>query len=408
MLRYVRKLLLKMSFHLHPLRTRRLVALFFLWVAGAWIALVNGQPLFHVDSTAYVRGPDFAVVYFLGSKFATSWTQVRTLQGLEEREHHVKNDVSDSSEVGLNSPFDKAIISGRSIYYGALLYLSHVSSHLWLAVFAQAAIFVYLSYTLTFKCLRLSFFTFVCASSIALIASPLPFFTSLLMPDVFASFLIIGLAILFAFWDSLQLRDQIILFCIILYSALTHTSHLLLLIATASFFALGWLLIGRKAASFGSVRDRLVILAILCVSGLLGEFAFSYAVRHTIGVDPIRPPFAMARSIADGPGYRFLQNNCTNKTYAVCKYVDRLPVAAGTFLWSKNPAEGVFSVADLPTRTALSLEQTSFLIDVFKFDPAGVITSATKNFVRQLSRVGLDALFQNQESLQGLRGKTTD
>jgi len=201
------------------------------------------------------------------------------------------------------------------------------------------------------------------------------------------------------------LRDQIILFCIILYSALTHTSHLLLLIATASFFVLGWLLIGRKAASFSSIRDRLVILAILCVSGLLGEFAFSYAVRHTIGVDPIRPPFAMARSIADGPGYRFLQNNCTNKTYAVCKYVDRLPVAAGTFLWSKNPAEGVFSVADLPTRTALSLEQTSFLIDVFKFDPAGVITSAIKNFVRQLSRVGLDALFQNQESLQGFEGK---
>jgi hypothetical protein len=191
------------------------------------------------------------------------------------------------------------------------------------------------------------------------------------------------------------------LFSIILYSALTHTSHLLLLICTVPIFALICFLAERKAASFGTLRNRLVVLLALSLTGLLGEFAFSYGVRHTIGADPIRPPFVMARIIADGPGYKFLQKNCANKAYAVCKYIDRLPVSSGAFLWSTSPTEGVFRVADLPTRIALSSEQTSFAIDVFRFDPVGVITNATKTFLRQFFRIGLDALFLNQESLQG-------
>ena len=383
----------------------RLIALFLLLMASAWVALVNGQPLFMADSTAYVRGPDFAIVYFLGPKFATSWTQQRTLQGLEQHQITDHNDGSRNRETSLNSPFDKAILAGRSIYYGGLLYLSHLTSYLWLAVFTQAAIFLYLSYTLVFKCLRLSFFTFECVTSTILVATPLSFFISFLMPDVFASYLILGLATLVGFWSSLKLRDQAILFSIILYSALTHTSHLLLLIIVVSIFALICIFTERKAAVFGSLRNRLIVLLALSLTGILGEFAFSYGAQHTIGIDPIRPPFVMARLIADGPGYQFLQKNCATKTYTVCKYIDRLPVSSDIFLWSTSPTEGVFNVADLPTRIALSSEQTSFAIDVLRFDPVGVITNATRNFLRQFFMIGLDEFIIDQQRLQSFETK---
>src|SRR5690242_2336735 len=116
-------------------------------MASAWVALVNGQPLFMSDSTAYVRGPDFAVVYFLGDKFATALTQKRTLEGLRPTTNDQATKPA-AQETRLNSPFDKAILSGRSIYYGALLYLGHLTSYFWLSVFLQGAIFIYLSYTL--------------------------------------------------------------------------------------------------------------------------------------------------------------------------------------------------------------------------------------------------------------------
>ena len=388
----------------HPIGKRlviinRLVGFFFLLLASAWVALVNGQPLINSDTTAYVRGADFAIVYFLGPKFATSWTQERTLQGVEQRQQHDVHEVKAGGEVSLDSPFDKTVMAGRSIYYGALLYLGHISGQFWLVVFTQAAIFLYLSHTLIIKCLRLSFVSFACVTAITLVATPLSFFISVLMPDVFAGFLILSVVILIASWNSLGSRDKVILSFIVLYSALAHTSHLLLLIWMVLIFAIISVFVERDANSHRPVRNSLALLFALSLVGIFGELAFSYGVRHTIGVDPIRPPFLMARMIADGPGYKFLQENCAKKAYAVCQYIDRLPVSGGEFLWSTSPTNGVFSVADLPTRAALSSEQTSFAIDVFRFDPVGVIASATRDFFHQFFKITLDSFFLNKEAL---------
>ena len=70
-------------------------------------------------------------------------------------------------------------------------------------------------------------------------------------------------------------------------------------------------------------------------------------------------------------------------------------------MWSDSPTNGVFRVADLPTRRALSSEQTSFAIDVFRFDPVGVIASATRDFVRQFFKITLNSFFLNEEALKG-------
>ena len=377
----------------------RYVGVFVLLLASAWVALVNGQPLFNIDTPAYVRGADFAVVYFLGPKFATSWTQDRTRQGMEQRQKHEVHEVKNGGEVRLNSPFDQAVIAGRSIYYGALLYVGHISSEFWLVVFTQAAVFLYLSYTLMIKCLRLSFVSFVCVTAIILAATPVSFFISVLMPDVFAGFLIVSVVIVIAFWDTLKPRDKVILCFVILYSALTHTSHLVLLIWVVSVLAIISFLVGWNAKSHRPVRSSLAVLLALGLVGILGELGFSYAVRDAIGVDPIRPPFLMSRMIADGPGYQFLRENCATKPYTVCKYLDHLPVSGGEFLWSVSPTNGVFSVADLPTRRALSSEQASFAIDVFRFDPAGVIASAASDFFRQFFKITLDSFYLNEKDL---------
>ena len=384
----------------------RLTALFLLLMASAWVALVNGQPLFISDTTAYVRGPDFAAVYFLGKNFATSWTQERTLQGNENPKN---GDATSTSASGsrLNSPFDSAIMAGRSIYYGALLYVAHVTSYLWLAVFAQATIFLYLCYTFVIKCLRLSFFTFVCATTITLAITPLSFFISLLVPDVFASFLILSVAILVSFWDSLKFSDKSILLVIILYSSLTHTSHLLLLVCLTPFFALFWLLSKRSIPFKARLRVPGALLVLVFVA-VCGQLIFSIASRYTINADPIQPPFVTARIIADGPGYQFLQNNCTQKTYVVCKYIERLPTPSNIFLWSTDPERGIFGIADLPTRAALSSEQPSFLFDVFRSNPVAVLTGAASNFGSQLVLIGINEFFIDREQLQNLKNKLPD
>ena len=382
----------------------RLIAVFLLLMASAWVALANGQPLFMADTSAYVRGPDFAAVYLFGDKVATSWTQERTLHRAEHSSQHV-NSESPDKDMSLNAPFDKAVLSGRSIFYGALLYIGHLTSQLWLSVFAQAAIFLYLSYTLVIKCLRLSFLTFFCATSAIVIITPVSFFISLLMPDVFASFLILATIILAGFWDALKPRDRIIVSAIILYSALTHTSHLLLLIFLGAVFACTCYITERNTKTFRSFSKRATVLTAIILIGFLGELAFLFGAHYTVGADPVRPPFVMARVIADGPGYQFLQKHCATKHYVVCNYIDRLPTPSLTFLWSTDPKTGVFSVADLTTRAALSAEQNSFVFDVVRSDPIGLISSAAKNFIRQLTMVGLNEFFSDQKQLETFKAK---
>src|SRR5262245_49456121 len=100
---------------------KRLAALFLLLMASAWPALVNGHPF--PDTSNYVRGPDFTIVYFLGKQLATSWTQERTVQGVE---HPSRDKIAGSERnVGFNSPFDKAVLAGRPIYYGATRFKMH-------------------------------------------------------------------------------------------------------------------------------------------------------------------------------------------------------------------------------------------------------------------------------------------
>jgi putative flippase GtrA len=381
----------------------RLIALCTLLIASAWVALINGQPLFHPDSTAYLRGPDFAVVYFLGNKFSTSWTQQRTLEGDQNSTRHETGEPAVQGST-LNSPFDKIVLSGRSIYYGALLYLGHLTSSLWLSVFAQSAIFVYLSYTLVVTCLRFSVFTLLCLDLTVLAVTPLSFFVSNLMPDVFASFLILATIILLAFWNSIRLRERIVVSAILLYSALTHTSHLLLLLCLVIAFCIVFI-VKHRALLRGLFSVQGVVLIAVVLGAVLGEQAFLYGARLTIGADPIRPPFVMARLIADGPGYQFLKQNCATKTYVVCRYVDRFPITAPAFLWSTDPMKGVFSVADAATRSALSSEQTSFALDVMRFDPIGLIVNAGGNTIREYFSVGIDQFFLNQEQLQWAKGK---
>ena len=351
------------------------------------------------DTSAYVRGPDFAVVYLLGDKFASSWTQDRTLH--KENSHSDAQPVS-AQRVPLNSPFERTVLAGRSIYYGALLYLGHLTSYFWLSVFLQAAIFIYLTYIFTIKCAGLSFSKFVGVVSLVLIVTPASFFISFLMPDIFASFLILSAIILVGFWHKLRLHDKICVLAIPLLSVLFHTSHLLLL-GFIELALAGMYLIKRRTDFARMIFAPVLCLMAIIVLGIVGELGFSYATKLVVGVEPTRPPFLMARIIDDGPGYRFLKMNCPDKRYTACNYIDRLPTTAEDFLWSLDRSKGVYNLADVPTRKALASEQTSFVVDVFKSDPVGVITAAMKNTANQLLKVDLGQFFHTPAELEAYK-----
>jgi hypothetical protein len=387
----------------HPETLKRVIVLCILLIASIWVALVNGEPLFHPDTSTYVRGPDFAVVYFFGNKYASSWTQQRTFQRTLDIKTNGEHDKV-AQPTKLNSPFDKAILGGRSIYYGAMLYLGHLTSDLWLPVFVQGAIFVYLTYILIVICSRLSIYTLLWIDLATLAVTPASFDMSYLMPDIFASFVILATIIITFFWTTLKHRDRVAVSAIMLFSIFSHTTHLALLFCLAAVLFFFTLAFKNQNQLARLVNRRAAVLFLFFLCGVLGELAFIYGARLLIGAYPIRPPFLMARLIADGPGLQFLKEDCAKNNYTVCHYVSRLPMPAPAFLWNQDLKKGVFSVADLATRRALSSEQTRFALDVALFDPIGVIAGAVKNTIYEFMNVGIDTFFLDHRHLQKLRG----
>ncbi len=334
----------------------------------------------------------------LGDNFRSGWT--RKVDTGSARSAEENSRTAPVGQQAKQSTEPTVILSGRSIYYGIMLYLAHFISHFWIAVFIHSAIFVYLSYTLICSCFGLSFRSFALITFATLVLSPISFYISFLMPDILAAYLIIGTIILAVFWNSLSNRDRFITCLIILFSVLSHVTHIILLLGLICVVAISWLLLGGRNRTFASIGIPVSVLSAIVLAALLGEAAYNQGVRLTTGFSPIRPPFVMGRLIEDGPGYRFLQNNCTERTYIICRYLDHMPITSEDFLWSHDPKIGIFFPADRETRQALSSEERSFAFDVLLSMPFEQSLVSSKNAIRELFLVGLSEFYADRTRLE--------
>lgn len=373
-----------------------LLAIAFVAGLSTWVTVINGQPLFHPDTSAYLRGADYTVVHFFGDTFSTEWTQQRVL--------HLSATHNDLAAVTaptpLNSPLEKSVLAGRSIYYGFVLYIGELASKLWFPAVLQGIIFAYLTYTVAVTCLGIGLVGFILIDLAILLITPAGLFISYLMPDVFAGYLIISGLALAIFWNALQVRDKVCLFAILAFSVLAHSSHLLLLGGLSALIFISNVYSGRRPRP---IYNRILVLAL--VIGIAGETLFTLGTRLAIGAYPIRPPFLMARLIADGPGYQYLSKSCASTHYAVCKFMDRLPVSAPAFLWSMDPTTGVFSVADRATRRQLSSEQGKIALAILLAYPGQVVAHAISDSAKELVSVGLDNFLLNETQLSWAKAK---
>jgi hypothetical protein len=338
-------------------------ALVVLVIAFVWPALYNGQPFFFPDTTTYIRGADAGIQAAFGRKSAWS--------------------LPPDAPKSVSSIDDKTVLTGRSPYYGALLYLGDLTGGFWLTVLVQACA-VLGAMGLALRAARVPMWPQgrIIAACMA-VATTAPFFSSLLMPDVFAGVAILAAAVLLSARRRLPLRDYLLSLVLLVAATAFHDSHVLIL----------FVLLGAAAAYAVLMRSRanwigLSIILLALVIGILAQSAFFAAVRHVVGAAPLRPPFLMARTIEDGPGYRYIRATCPANGFKVCEFADRLPMMADDFLW-KSGSDGVFVSASPEARRELSDEQMRFLLAVIRYDPWGQLSASLKDATMQLTDLGL-------------------
>ncbi len=355
------------------------------WAILLWPPLLNGAPFLMADSTTYVRVAD-AAAYNL-TDHRTAWTGELFRKFAPQRHPPVAqvDEPSSAAEEGA-SPI---VLAGRSVYYGALPYLSYLLGSLWFTVAVQGLLAV-ACIALTLQALRdlqgrrATRVELLLLVSFLALLTPVGYFAGFLMPDITTPFAILATAHVLWTWSSMNRARRWFWAALLVFSLASHTSNLLMVGATAVALLV---LSPVRRLQLRTQPILLIVAAVLAAAAL--ETAFSFGVKSATGASPVRPPFLTARLVDDGPGYRHLREHCPQSGFVLCNYLDRLPQPSDNFLWDARPGAGVFSALPPAQARALAREQSRFVFAVVTDRPLEVVQSSLGAAARQAARAGL-------------------
>jgi hypothetical protein len=381
-------------------------ALMLLFPLLMWPAIVNGGPFFFPDTTAYVRSVDALAVKVLHRE--SDWTSYKTRNlSATSGPDTVPTNPKKVDHAPIASSQNPPVLAGRSPFYGALAYFGVLSGSFLTVVILQAiaAIGVLLGAVrhAIDPSKKRAFAIAACIMVLVATLTPLPYFVSMIMPDIFAGLAIVAAAVLGIGWRRERIHGRAAWFAVMAYAALTHSATTLILIALVFSVAIAALLFRGKIWAPAPIAATTIAAAALV--GLAGDAVFSYAVTRMTGQPPIRPPFMTARLTADGAGTDYLNSHCQTQKWLLCKYRNRLPLPSDDFLWRPDGKHGVFMTLPPAEARALAAEQPAFSLAVFKNDPIAVMRSSGKAVLEQASHVGFEEFTYPVQMMDGFAEK---
>lgn len=339
-----------------------------------WPALLNGGPFFMSDTISYIRGA--ASAFYRAFDVKSAWTG----QYFRVFGDAVSRPAIGAPAAAANVP---VTLSGRSVYYGALLFLCDFAGSLWTLVAVQSALGA-TTVVLTAKNIAGLMgedlgWNGLAVGALAALATPLGYFTGYLMPDVFGGFaLLAGVNLLFAEGGQSRLVRYYWV-ALLAYALAVHNSNPPVLVVTV----LAGLVYAWRHAIRLRAANLKAIAGCVCLAGL-AQLAFSHAVRTFTGAPPVQPPFLAARLIADGPGYSYLERHCSSERYVYCRTLEAGKLSSDILLWDENPNRSLFRGLSPQEQRVSAFQQRRFVLSVVKETPLWVFTTAAENGLRQL------------------------
>lgn len=365
-----------------------------------WPALWNRGPFYFLDTRTYIRSADAAINKITHTR--TDWTadddsaaSAKGSQAAPAAEQKLY-DIGQAKTRSLGEITKKGIMLGRSIYWGLLLYVGSVTGGFWLTIAVQSAS-ILLAIYLTLRTLRFPAWPTLVFVSIGLaLLSDAAFFSSLLLPDLFAGFAILGCAVLIAVQRRMGRTESAAWFLFLLGALLCHDSCILIAASLLGVAVIANLL----RRSWRNWRGLCIVLLALMTASA-GQFLVAYGIGRATHQAPLRFPMLEARLIADGPGTRYLRATCPQNHFTLCEYAGEFPISSEEFLYGTAPGKSVYEVATYERRRQLSAEQLRFALAVLRYDPMGVLRTGLQNTWTQflsfkLSNFNYDASFNDK------------
>jgi hypothetical protein len=308
----------------------------------AWPSLYNGFPLLYPDSMSYLDGGRIVL---------------RVL---------FQHGVSPQAYI-------------RSLIYGLSILPFHWNVSPWGVVVLNALLTAYVIWLVVRSILprRTVMNYFVLILSLSLFTS-LGWFVSWVMPDILGPVLYLSIYLLVFAYKDFSSAELLAIILIAGWSVCSHITHLPIAAGLCIF------LIPMLAVEHRLTRGRLkaiggvamIILAAAAATIVINTFYYGEP-----SLNGQRPPFLMARVIADGPGRSYLQQHCGKVQLSICARIDQLSDDSDQLLWAK---EGLWTSSSPAQQRQLRTDETPLILGTLREYPKRELRMAVSNFWWQL------------------------
>jgi hypothetical protein len=323
-------------------------------LAGAllmtWPAFYNGFPLLYPDSMTYLGdGPVVARKIFLHQS---------------------------SNYYGM-----------RSFFYSLGILPLHWNITAWPIIAVQAILMAYVLWLAVRSILPWQ--TVICY--LALIAmlsalTSLSWYVSMIMPDILGPALYLTFYLLVFARETLSRAERLTISGIACWAVMCHATHMMLAVGLCIVLALVMVLRRQPMQRVvGVVGEMTAILAIAATA----QLALHGYLYGSVSLNGERPPYLMARAVADGTGRRYLEQHCGEEQWVLCDHVQNLAGDADHFLWD---VDGGWGGASLSEQKEMRQEEIPFVLATFRAYPREQITKSMAAFWQQLQTFGIEDL----------------
>jgi hypothetical protein len=270
----------------------------------------------------------------------------------------------------VSSSFTFEVPLRRPIAYGLFLAATHLGVSLWMVVLAQAAILTALIRGVLAPSPRRDTALLAIVAGLTVFTS-LPWFTSQIMPDVFAG--ACALSLFFLLRRPPRSRAmQIALGAALVLSSAVHHSHLPLAVG---------LVVAAQVAKLVRPRLELALLPawIAVASAAILVPSVNFLLTGQLFYTKAAHAFVLGRIVGNGLMDKFLAEHCENGDYSLCPYRDELRPRGSSFLWDRASSfhrTGGWTAPAAPTWRMIG--------DSILSDPGAHLRAAGYNTLRQL------------------------
>jgi len=330
-----------------PARATSIGAVLVAALLMSWPAVYNGYPLLYPDSMSYLRqGAPVARALFL-HRFAGYY-------------------------------------GGRSLIYSVGILPFHWNVTPWPVVLFNALLTAYVLW-LVVRSLQPERTSTAYFSLVALLSvfTGLGWFVGWIMPDIFGPVLYLAIYLLVFAPETLSRAERRAVVVIAWWSLTSHITHLMLAAGLCVLFVA--LLAVRRQLTRRTLRP-VGTVALIVFFGAAAQMALHTYLYGEPSLNGQRPPFVMARMIADGPGRWYLRQHCPTLHVEICHHSRDLPDNVDDFLWS---AHGIWQSASLAQQEQIRKEETRIVLGTLRAYPREELVASAGHFWRQLHAFGL-------------------